>query len=46
MYVASVPIRGLFNLTWNDEGEINNNEYEKVSVPIRGLFNLTLILYI
>ena len=39
--MVSVPIRGLFNLTYS--GEYNNKpiEVQIVFVPIRGLFNLT-----
>ena len=43
--LVSVPIRGLFNLTYLVE-VIHMKEIQRtVSVPIRGLFNLTLFQY-
>ena len=41
---VSVPIRGLFNLTKNNECILDTEKGYAVSVPIRGLFNLTLSL--
>ena len=41
LYVVSVPIRGLFNLTILIFLKIALSINGKVSVPIRGLFNLT-----
>ena len=38
---VSVPIRGLFNLTWTNLGMDYCISRLCVSVPIRGLFNLT-----
>ena len=38
--LVSVPIRGLFNLTFQWSG-FQANFTCQVSVPIRGLFNLT-----
>ena len=42
LYLVSVPIRGLFNLTINDTSYITTATGGRVSVPIRGLFNLTI----
>ena len=42
MYIVSVPIRGLFNLTIDLVGTYRT-AIRYVSVPIRGLFNLTLL---
>ena len=41
--LVSVPIRGLFNLTWFWRWCLGVLK-RRVSVPIRGLFNLTLPL--
>ena len=38
---VSVPIRGLFNLTYASQWNDMDVFYAMVSVPIRGLFNLT-----
>ena len=40
-YIISVPIRGLFNLTYLIYYYESKNAKNKISVPIRGLFNLT-----
>ena len=43
-FQVSVPIRGLFNLTQEQELRKISKSLKVVSVPIRGLFNLTLSL--
>ena len=43
MYLVSVPIRGLFNLTGSQRTSRCNRNNQQVSVPIRGLFNLTYV---
>ena len=39
--MVSVPIRGLFNLTFKMAKTVTTQTNIVVSVPIRGLFNLT-----
>ena len=41
--MVSVPIRGLFNLTYKRVQKLQKRRKSLVSVPIRGLFNLTIM---